>query len=1442
VTVRRLCLCVVLISVCEPGWAQQFRKGTSQPTDFFKTAIERRLQSKHPLKPADPRKAIPGKYLLDRVPARANQLQSRIRQTNSFYQHSQLSQPFYQRLQSSAQTVFPGIELRPALQAGAIANSVVSGDFNHDGHMDFVVANGGTDDLWIYLGNGDGTFQLPRIIPLTKGLTPVYLAAADLRRNGILDLIVSEFDTATIGVLLGNGDGTFGYEQVYVLPQPAGALVVDDFNRDGNPDVVAVMVTVNNPSTLGVEYLATLFGDGKGGFAAPVITLNPGFYSSASSITSGDVNNDGFPDVLIVGPGIEGSQIYLNAGNGTFTPGPMLVESGPFNIVLAGALGDVNGDGCLDALVADGNGYVWILPGDCAGNFPESSYVPMGDSNASVTLADVNRDGHLDIVTTTISLVDPIYGEVAGNMMAVAFGDGTGNFTPGRDYVGTGISYSAAIADFNGDGHPDVVSVSPDTDTATVYLNDGSGGFGFPQGEWIGLAGVGVLNAPLSAPSFVDLNGDGKTDVLLLDEGYNGEYFITALLNDGTGRFSAPVASDAGVSILSQWMGDYRLGDFRNTGHRDFVGIGLGLSYSTGTQYIVFAPGNGDGTFGKSTYVPTSGAEGEMTVGDFNGDGKLDFVAVGASATGPGWVLTTFLGNGDGTFRKGGAATFTDSAGEVARVFVGDFNHDAKLDVIIYDTGNGYWTTNSKVWEFLGNGNGTFQPGIQLFSSFQPMTMADVNGNSALDIVRYDFMWPDGTTQTFGPARFSTYLDQPSGAFTKSSSYAPYGGIPLQAPPYLQFGDPTTSSFVADLNGDGKLDEIAFQQPPPFGGDTYAQILMGNGDGTFTPTFDVFDLQKVFGFPAYAHVLDGSRFSDLLEIDGSTSSMHVFKGGPAPALQLALEETKVTGNTGCGWVFLNLLSSSDTNIILSSSVPGVIVPGSTTVVAGSLSQRFCYSLSANYDWHQVFDIRAQLGSDTAVAYAWESYIIGFTESISPNTDQAIYPGQSTAPITVSVTSLPGYSSTVQLSCVGLLAGETCSFGQNTLSVSPGHVASTSMVVNTNSSTNGTSPVTVVASDANVSKREALNVFVAPLLVYALNGGLVQTTSPGTGTGDIIINGIPPYHPSCSGLPPGVTCSFSGSQVTYPNQTSLTVSVNVPAGVAAQNYAFTVRVASGPIPASLPFTLVVQDFSLQPPASGGAWAPPGAAVSVNLSAQSINLFSSAINVSCTMNSGSCTGGSFWVSPNGSLVNLTISEPSNAVLGADTLTVTGSYGSLSHTVAFPFYVADYAGTLSTSTLKIAQGNSGSITANITATQGFSDTVSFSCSGTGQLTCQFSPPTVQPTAGNPQTTTITIKASGSAAALHNAQGSRMFLFGWVGPVALIFGLAKRRRLRRLSTLAGLTLMTAISLCSCGGGSSGSGGGGGGSYSSTVTVNAVTAGAKIAKTLGTIDVTVTY
>ncbi len=170
------------------------------------------------------------------------------------------------------------------------------------------------------------------------------------------------------------------------------------------------------------------------------------------------------------------------------------------------------------------------------------------------------------------------------------------------------------------------------------------------------------------------------------------------------------------------------------------------------------------------------------------------------------------------------------------------------------------------------------------------MTMADVNGDSFLDIIRYDFMWPDGTTETLGPAKFTTYLDQPSSNFAQSSSYAPYSGTPLQSPPYLQFGDPETSSMVADLNGDGKPDEIAFQRPFPLLATSTLKFsrAMVMARSRQLSTFSIFKNHTLFRHTPT--LWTEALFSDLIELDRSTTSMHVFKGGPAPAVQLALEE------------------------------------------------------------------------------------------------------------------------------------------------------------------------------------------------------------------------------------------------------------------------------------------------------------------------------------------------------------------------------------------------------------------------------------------------------------------------------------------------------------------------------------------------------------------------
>lgn len=128
--------CIVLVlAVQATGWAQQLPQVAPAPSAMAKAAIERRLQSKHPKVPIDPNLPTPGKYLLDRAALRSKQLQSRIQTTKKI--------PNSRPAGSAPSGALPGIQFRPSLPAGNMADAVVSRDFNGDGHVDFVIANGG---------------------------------------------------------------------------------------------------------------------------------------------------------------------------------------------------------------------------------------------------------------------------------------------------------------------------------------------------------------------------------------------------------------------------------------------------------------------------------------------------------------------------------------------------------------------------------------------------------------------------------------------------------------------------------------------------------------------------------------------------------------------------------------------------------------------------------------------------------------------------------------------------------------------------------------------------------------------------------------------------------------------------------------------------------------------------------------------------------------------------------------------------------------------------------------------------------------------------------------------------------------------------------------------------------------------------------------------------
>ena len=296
---------------------------------------------------------------------------------------------------------------------GGYPNSVVVADLNQDGKPDLVVTNCGPFDgdtfcptpsrgvLAIFLGNGDGTFQRPMLYD-SGGSSPMQAAVADVNLDGKLDVLVANqcadapVCTAPGGVtvFLGNGDGTL---QSASTPWGlfAGSMAVADVNADGRPDLLVTAID-------GVD---VLLGNGDGSFQPPVDYRVPGLLA-AYGLAVADFNHDGRPDV--VAAGIDRSNrgrvgVLFGDGDGTFTPGANYNTSG--RVVLAVAVADVNGDGHPDLIVGNctstcvsEDGSIGVLVGTGDGFRPAALYDSGLTSAWSVAVADLNGDGKPDVV------------------------------------------------------------------------------------------------------------------------------------------------------------------------------------------------------------------------------------------------------------------------------------------------------------------------------------------------------------------------------------------------------------------------------------------------------------------------------------------------------------------------------------------------------------------------------------------------------------------------------------------------------------------------------------------------------------------------------------------------------------------------------------------------------------------------------------------------------------------------------------------------------------------------------------------------------------------------------------------------------------------------------------------------------------------------------------
>lgn len=660
------------------------------------------------------------------------------------------------------------------------------GDVDADGDIDAVAAR----EYWfspgiaVLLNRGDGSFGAEALYHLGSSMSVGDVGLADFDRDGDLDALTTISGNAgtdsRIALWRNNGDGTFAPAQLFAAgPGPTG-LVIGDFNADGFPDVV----TADNGYVAGSNATISLLRHNgltgaQAGFLAPQATVvgdNP------MRVDAADIDGDGDLD-LVVGRGdttggANGINVLTNNGSGGFT----MVQSflsvpGAYRNSYAVQLADVDRDGRLD-LISGGAinssstyGVVAVRRNE-GGTFGAPTLYALASWSFTpydIKAADVDGDGWLDILATT-----PSGRAVDGwNLLT---NDRTGRFGNAEFRHAAKWTYAVDAIDVDGDGDRDVVTVGHDSSVITVHPNR-NGQFVVPT-----VYAIGTLSSGLEEG---DLDRDGDLDLVAV--GSSGGQILR---NQGNGTFTVQQFSTPFVPS------DMILRDMNNDGFLDLV---------LREYDFAVALNNRAGSF-QAPVVTRVGATqaGEIGAFDLDGDGDLDIVA---TDPGPAARVYLFRNLGDGvTFAF---VTSIGGAGLPFGVDGGDVDHDGDID-LMFDNALGMTL-------YFGNNDFTFAGPEPTGTPGYPFRLVDINADGDLDIV---YQQPQ---DSFGTVFVGTMLGFGDGGFDRPRI--------IEGPNGLEAAFRISSDLdVRDVDGDGKPDVVLTNNAP-----NDLSIFLGNGDGTLRP-------------------------------------------------------------------------------------------------------------------------------------------------------------------------------------------------------------------------------------------------------------------------------------------------------------------------------------------------------------------------------------------------------------------------------------------------------------------------------------------------------------------------------------------------------------------------------------------------------------------------------
>src|SRR5437867_7444668 len=348
------------------------------------------------------------------------------------------------------------------LSAGTHPDGLSIVDANNDGNVDILVANDGSNNLSVYLGDGKGAYSQADRSPFSAGQDPTDITTGDFNGDGNMDVAIANHGVKLVTILLGNGRGQFSFApgspfNVESDPHPHG-IAVADFNGDKRLDIAIDSWAENK--------VLVVFGNGDGRFRTPGIKLEVG-KMPYHRLRTADFNEDGKADIVTSNFEASSVSILSGDGRGNFTRKDFPAPAVPFGIAMA----DLNGDHHLDIGIIHYSGHATdrsknglsVLLGDGKGNFSLLMGSPFSTGNYPGTLAvgDLNGDGIADIVA-------PNYED--GTLTVYLCG--RNGIAPAR-YSPIRVGHTpqgVAIADLNHDGKGDIVVTQRDDNEVLLLL------------------------------------------------------------------------------------------------------------------------------------------------------------------------------------------------------------------------------------------------------------------------------------------------------------------------------------------------------------------------------------------------------------------------------------------------------------------------------------------------------------------------------------------------------------------------------------------------------------------------------------------------------------------------------------------------------------------------------------------------------------------------------------------------------------------------------------------------------------------------------------------------------------------------------------------------------------------------------------------------------------